>query len=314
LSLFSSVSAASIQLLLPIMAPPIVEVDVRDLRWSHDKIYDHFKDHRSIYEMVVQLLLGEVCIEDLPPLEVALIDENFYSLSNRRLYALRKYQEILVKMGRDSTVKARAHMRSNPPGFPFTTQTQGETVELTTPTSVHFPSHRRGPRSLSPEHRRSLSRPRSMTPGTQNDNTEPRPAPVPPEGQPHADPGPEDTAMGGLTGSRMSGQSSEPAAGERCPQPRHSVQPAYDRNRSFFDIMSADYVGGRSCAGQATLNRETFGEAAVLQHSQSGGLSRGRRPGWRSCGTQAALNRETFGEAAVWQHSQCGVLSRGRRY
>ena len=40
------------------------------LRWSHDPIYDHFSDDWSIFQTVVQLLLEEISVEDLPPLRV----------------------------------------------------------------------------------------------------------------------------------------------------------------------------------------------------------------------------------------------------
>ena len=61
---------------------PFVEID--DLRWSHDKIYDHFKDKVSIYETVVHLVLGHVSVDDIPPLRVVKIGHLMHSLSNRR--------------------------------------------------------------------------------------------------------------------------------------------------------------------------------------------------------------------------------------
>ena len=65
----------------------VLRREVDDLRWSHDKIYDHFKDRVSIFVTVVDLLLGHVSVDDIPPLRVVKIGDLVYSLSNLRLYA-----------------------------------------------------------------------------------------------------------------------------------------------------------------------------------------------------------------------------------
>jgi len=132
-------------------------MNVEDLRWSHDKIYDHFSDKRSVYELVVQLLLSEVNVEDIPPLDVVDIDSNMFSLSNRRLFAIRTYKRILSRFWPQWSVFVPVRISETASGKAFTTGNQGTSVELTRPTRIDFPKHAKGPRSLSLQHRHSLS-------------------------------------------------------------------------------------------------------------------------------------------------------------
>ena len=65
--------------------------DIGQVRWSHDAVYDHFKDGTSVFETVVELLNGKLKLQDLPPLQLVKKGGQYYSLSNRRLYAIRQY-------------------------------------------------------------------------------------------------------------------------------------------------------------------------------------------------------------------------------
>mmetsp|Transcript_61733 Transcript_61733/g.137827 ORF Transcript_61733/g.137827 Transcript_61733/m.137827 type:complete len:518 (-) Transcript_61733:70-1623(-) len=148
--------------------------DIHHVRWSHDRVYDHFTDGMSLFETVVQLLLGELKLHHLPPLQIVRRGKDLYSLSNRRLYMLRKYAAILKKFGHlheKSTLSVPVSFCDLTTGEAFTTETGGLSVKLVRPLKAPtFLAHEKGPaaapsaRSLSRD-ARSHSRGRCLSSG-----------------------------------------------------------------------------------------------------------------------------------------------------
>ncbi|CAE8586743.1 unnamed protein product [Polarella glacialis] len=143
---------------------------VGELDWSHDKVYDHFEDKRSIFELVVELLEAadtkntNFYVKNVPSLKVVQIGNRRYSLSNRRLFALRKAEEILQKLvGPLQKVFAPIEFVELTSGDAFTTANSGESVKLSRPMKISFERHEHGPRSMSRERIRSLSQARSRS-------------------------------------------------------------------------------------------------------------------------------------------------------
>ena len=139
-------------------------MEVSDLRWSHDTIYDHFSDERPLERMVLDLILGEVKLEEIPPLQVAKFGSNFYSLSNRRLWALREYKRCLVSLGKSASVRVPVCKVDIVHGTSFTTQNQGVSVELIRPVKITFARVPKGDKDFSPARRQEL---RSRSPSLQ---------------------------------------------------------------------------------------------------------------------------------------------------
>eukprot|EP00929_Paragymnodinium_shiwhaense_P013536 TRINITY_DN121392_c0_g1_i1.p1 TRINITY_DN121392_c0_g1~~TRINITY_DN121392_c0_g1_i1.p1 ORF type:complete len:833 (-),score=145.66 TRINITY_DN121392_c0_g1_i1:196-2694(-) len=121
-------------------------IAVDKLRWSHSSVFDHFGYEnglpgKSVFELVVELLLGSCRLEDIPPLRVMQKDNQLYSLSNRRLFAFKKYQEVLRKLKPDLP-PVSVTVTLNPLGsgsdWCFTTLNQGRSVELMRPFQVNY--------------------------------------------------------------------------------------------------------------------------------------------------------------------------------
>lgn len=146
-----------------------VYLPVDQLFWSHDKIYNHFSDDRSVFETVCDLLKiadfaeHDVFVDLLPALHVVDLGGRKYSLSNRRLFALREFQHILTRLVGPRRVWAPTAKVELRHGCPFTTNCNGEWVALTRPSRITFSRHEHGPRMLSQERVRSLSRGGSVT-------------------------------------------------------------------------------------------------------------------------------------------------------
>ena len=136
-------------------AMPFVEID--DLRWSHDKIYDHFKDKVSIYETVVHLVLGHVSVDDIPPLRVVKIGHLIYSLSNRRLYTFKMLKRVKAHFGREADLFVPVVFEELKSGRSFTAKTCGKSVQLSRPITMQFAKHRRGPKRLTTAHLMELT-------------------------------------------------------------------------------------------------------------------------------------------------------------
>jgi len=138
--------------------------DVCNVHWSHDRIHDHFGDGRSVYKAVFALLMTTdpaqniIKADLLPPLEIVKCGERVYTLSNRRLYALRKYKEVLEHLLGPKTVLAKVITKELVSGEAFTTQNNGEAVEVSQ-CRVKFCSHHRGERAMNHERRHALSVP-----------------------------------------------------------------------------------------------------------------------------------------------------------
>ena len=106
-------------------------MEVSQLRWSHDSIFDHFSDGTSVYELFVQLILGERNVTDIAPMEVVPIGGHVYSLSNSRLYAFLKYKCALERVSGQTSPLCVPVKRVSPlNGNAFTTASQGTSVEL----------------------------------------------------------------------------------------------------------------------------------------------------------------------------------------
>ncbi|OLQ09965.1 hypothetical protein AK812_SmicGene6369 [Symbiodinium microadriaticum] len=158
--------------------------DIGQVRWSHDAVYDHFKDGTSVFETVVELLNGKLKLQDLPPLQLVKKGGQYYSLSNRRLYAIRQYAQILKKFGHlheKTSLSVPVSFAEGFSGEAFTSVTGGLRVDLIRPLQgPSFPLRNVGPsrppsaRSLSrdalshsKERNRSLSRGRWVEPDPQ---------------------------------------------------------------------------------------------------------------------------------------------------
>ena len=70
------------------------------LRWTHSGIDSQMifahdaREGRSVYETTNQLWRGEITTRDITPLEAVYYDGKLWSLSNRRLAALKMYQAL----------------------------------------------------------------------------------------------------------------------------------------------------------------------------------------------------------------------------
>eukprot|EP00913_Durusdinium_trenchii_P028573 g26798.t2 len=163
------------------MTESLALVDIHQVRWTHNAIYDHFKDGRSIFETVVELLTGNLKLSALPPLQLVKKGKQLYSLSNRRLFVLRKYAHILKKFGHlheKSPVSVPIAFTDAHHGDAFTTGTGGLQVQLLRPLQKPtFQPRQWGPtcapsaRSLSRD-ARSHSRGRSLSVGRWAEATE----------------------------------------------------------------------------------------------------------------------------------------------
>ncbi|CAK0799967.1 unnamed protein product [Prorocentrum cordatum] len=77
-----------------------VELPVWCLRWAHDSIDGQmvfgagWRQDRSVYELLHQLLIGELSPADIIPLTVVLDGSRLFSISHRRLAALKMYQAL----------------------------------------------------------------------------------------------------------------------------------------------------------------------------------------------------------------------------
>eukprot|EP00439_Symbiodinium_sp_Y106_P037514 s909_g4.t1 len=134
--------------------------DIGQVRWLHDAVYDHFKDGKSIFETVVDLLHGKLKLQDLPPLQLVKKGGQYYSLSNRRLYAIRQYAQILKQFGQlheKTSLPVPVSFVESYSGEAFTSVTGGLRVDLIRPLQgPSFPLRNVGPRR--PPSARSLSR------------------------------------------------------------------------------------------------------------------------------------------------------------
>ncbi|CAK0839668.1 unnamed protein product, partial [Prorocentrum cordatum] len=80
--------------------PLDTELPVHCLRWTHDTINGQMvfgtgrAQDRSVYELLHQLLTGEVKPQNITPLTVVLDGDRLYSISNRRLTALKMFQAV----------------------------------------------------------------------------------------------------------------------------------------------------------------------------------------------------------------------------
>ncbi len=142
----------------------VLRREVDDLRWSHDTIYNHFKYRVSIFETVVHLLFGHVSVDDIPPLRVVKIGDLVYSLSNRRLYALKLLKRIRARFGEEADVFVPVVFEEGERGRSFTTQTCGESVQLSTPIQIEFVRHLRGPKRLTEARKRDLAKTKTRQP------------------------------------------------------------------------------------------------------------------------------------------------------
>ena len=133
----------------------LVEVD--DLRWSHDKTYDQFKDKVSIFETVVHLVLGHVSVDDIPPLRVVKIGHLIHSLSNRRLYTFKMLKRIKAHFGREADLFVSVGFEELKSGRSFTAKTCGKSVQLSRPITMQSAKHRRGPKRLTTAHLMELT-------------------------------------------------------------------------------------------------------------------------------------------------------------
>jgi len=111
---------------------------VQMLRWTHKDPSDHFKDGRSIDSLVDDLEAGRVRLDEpFLSLDVVEFDGCYWTLRNRRLVALRKYEKRLRDKGLSDEVYAFVHLLplTNPAVLVkflegFSTDTWGESVEL----------------------------------------------------------------------------------------------------------------------------------------------------------------------------------------
>lgn len=143
-------------------------VALSELRWSHDKINDHFRDYRSVYETAISLLLETTRFEDIPPLQVVQIGPNLYSLSNRRLFAFRTYERVRRHLCWEDEIFVPVEIVDlksyDTPKFTTPDAVQGLSVEVSTPIKIIFERHDVGPRCISQDRVRALSRSISRPP------------------------------------------------------------------------------------------------------------------------------------------------------
>ncbi|CAE8647545.1 unnamed protein product, partial [Polarella glacialis] len=125
---------------VPRQAPVMVPVDA--LRYTHNAISDHFKDGRSIADLVGQLQGGKIDPLREPSLclDVVEFHGRYWSLRNRRLHALKQYQQQLRASPwylESGQVQVHVHVLplTHPAVFHkfiecFDTETGGETVSV----------------------------------------------------------------------------------------------------------------------------------------------------------------------------------------
>jgi len=116
-----------------------VKMDVDNIRWTHQTPSDHFSDGTPIQETVDDLFAGRLdplCAEFLA-LDVVEIDAYVFCIRNRRLTALKFFQQRLRDNGYSHKVSAVVHKLSlnNVSVFKkfiesFSTTTWGESVDL----------------------------------------------------------------------------------------------------------------------------------------------------------------------------------------
>ncbi|CAE8739085.1 unnamed protein product [Polarella glacialis] len=144
-------------------ADGVVMMPVDKLGWSHDRIYDHFGDGKSVYETVVELLMEKIRPVDLPALEIVCLGSRIYSISNRRLLAFKTFQLVLRRLKSEDSEVLVPVMLKRPTGDFFrrvgialSTDTLGRSVGVSGPSGMSFRKHPR-PRSLSLRRYRALS-------------------------------------------------------------------------------------------------------------------------------------------------------------
>ncbi|CAE8708441.1 unnamed protein product [Polarella glacialis] len=120
---------------------------VDKLGWSHDRIYDHFGDGKSVYETVVELLMEKIRPVDLPALEIVCLGSRIYSISNRRLLAFKTFQLVLRRLKSEDSEVLVPVMLKRPTGDFFrrvgialSTDTLGRSVGVSGPSGMSFRS------------------------------------------------------------------------------------------------------------------------------------------------------------------------------
>ena len=70
-------------------------IDPKQVRFTQDSIASHFKDGRSIYQLIDELKSGKKTADDIKPIRVFERNGKIWSLDNRRLYV---FQQAGVKI------------------------------------------------------------------------------------------------------------------------------------------------------------------------------------------------------------------------
>ncbi|CAE8593316.1 unnamed protein product [Polarella glacialis] len=124
-------------------ADGVVMMPVDKLGWSHDRIYDHFGDGKSVYETVVELLMEKIRPVDLPALEIVCLGSRIYSISNRRLLAFKTFQLVLRRLkSEDSEVLVPVRLKRptgdffRRVGIALSTDTLGRSVGVSGPSGM----------------------------------------------------------------------------------------------------------------------------------------------------------------------------------
>jgi len=87
-------------------------VPVDEIRYTHDWISTHFKDGRTIASLVEELAAGLADPLQTPELQLDVVqfEGALWSIRNRRLHALKEYQEYLRQQGLATQVQVLAHV------------------------------------------------------------------------------------------------------------------------------------------------------------------------------------------------------------
>lgn len=90
----------------------IISIDPINIRFTHSKIKSVYSGcGRAIKDTIDAVRNGEISVDDIPLIAVMEIDNEFYSLNNRRLYTFKE----LRKSGHliDNSIRARVKIASN---------------------------------------------------------------------------------------------------------------------------------------------------------------------------------------------------------
>lgn len=105
-------------------------MEIGNLRFTQDTISSHFKNGKSIHTLVYDLTTNKIGSKDIEPLTVVQHEDKWWSLDNRRLYALKCYAGLAGKSVRDVEVRIVVQQATNEFFRKMTTKNDGKAVKV----------------------------------------------------------------------------------------------------------------------------------------------------------------------------------------